>query len=273
MPIARSPAQIEAARRNGARSRGPATEEGKAASARNALRHGLCAREIRVLAGEDAEAYERLRLAMLDRCAGDDDPLRICLTELLVDNVWRQFRLSRQETEQHARLDAEADHLAGEGGPAPDGQQRLVHLARYRAQHLREFKELMANLDGRRPPVPQASEPGADPWRNEPGTDGDDDPEDEAWDEDGQAGDGWEGDQPEARPAAAAGRPNEPGNRRHPQPATPAALSPATLSAAERSARDRQYWEDYLDAKLAAFARWERPKGLPAPQVPGPKAG
>ena len=38
MPAARTPAQIEASRRNGARSRGPVTEEGKARASRNALK-------------------------------------------------------------------------------------------------------------------------------------------------------------------------------------------------------------------------------------------
>ena len=42
----RSPAQQEASRRNGARSRGPKTAAGKARSARYAMKHGLRARQV-----------------------------------------------------------------------------------------------------------------------------------------------------------------------------------------------------------------------------------
>src|SRR5580704_16344919 len=49
--------QNEANRLNGHASKGPITEEGKAASARNAVRHGLLSEEPLVL-GEDAEAFK-----------------------------------------------------------------------------------------------------------------------------------------------------------------------------------------------------------------------
>ena len=58
-----APAQIEASRRNGARSRGPVTEEGKARASRNALKHGLTAMHHLVL--EDEAPV---------RAGGDDRP-------------------------------------------------------------------------------------------------------------------------------------------------------------------------------------------------------
>lgn len=56
----RSQAQIDAARRNGAQSRGPVTSQGRAVSARNAWRHGLCARQIQVPALDGQEGFDAL---------------------------------------------------------------------------------------------------------------------------------------------------------------------------------------------------------------------
>ena len=60
MSATRSPAQIEASRRNGARSKGPVTAEGKERASRNALKHGLTAMQHLVLEDEVPDALEAL---------------------------------------------------------------------------------------------------------------------------------------------------------------------------------------------------------------------
>ena len=56
--VARSPAQSEASRQNGAHSNGPASEVGKARSALNSVRHGLCWRTLFLLPDEDPAEFQ-----------------------------------------------------------------------------------------------------------------------------------------------------------------------------------------------------------------------
>src|SRR5215207_9366563 len=67
MPAPRSPAQVEASRRNGARSRGPVTAKGKAKAkaSRNALKHGLTAMHHLVLEDEAPEELEQMTARLL----------------------------------------------------------------------------------------------------------------------------------------------------------------------------------------------------------------
>ena len=58
--------QIAANRKNAAHSTGPVTPSGKAIASRNALKHGLLAKEILVDAGEGAESQEEFDAVLLD---------------------------------------------------------------------------------------------------------------------------------------------------------------------------------------------------------------
>jgi hypothetical protein len=67
--VAVSHARAEASRQNGAKSRGPKTEDGKARAARNALRHGLRAQKYLVLPEEDAAEFAALEAALVEELA------------------------------------------------------------------------------------------------------------------------------------------------------------------------------------------------------------
>ena len=68
----RSDKQIEASRRNGTLSHGPITLEGKSITSRNAITHGLQARDI-LLRHESPQQFEQLLNSNLARFAPQDD--------------------------------------------------------------------------------------------------------------------------------------------------------------------------------------------------------
>ena len=79
-----SQAQIEANRRNGAKSRGPKTPEGKAISRQNVIKHRLCSEKIFVLTYDDSDNNDDLiaacatRFNSLHEIAAARLPLRPC---------------------------------------------------------------------------------------------------------------------------------------------------------------------------------------------------
>jgi hypothetical protein len=91
----RTPAQIEASRRNGAKSRGPKTAAGKRHSARNATSHGLLSKTV-VLEGESATGFSNLLASLI----AEHQPCTVTelgLVEVMAVNRWRQLRLWRLE--------------------------------------------------------------------------------------------------------------------------------------------------------------------------------
>ena len=109
-----SEAAFEANRRNAAKSTGPKTPEGKAASSKNALKHGLTATEV-LLPNEDRDAYDARLQSWLDHDQ-PTDPAHVAAIERFVYTQMRLDRCARQETETtkervlHAidRFDADA---------------------------------------------------------------------------------------------------------------------------------------------------------------------
>ena len=87
----RTERQKQAARANGAKSRGPITPEGKLASSRNAITHGLLAGTI-VLKGESEERFNAL-LADLHAELQPQTSVEITLIETMAAARWRQLRI------------------------------------------------------------------------------------------------------------------------------------------------------------------------------------
>ena len=92
--------RAEAARRNGAKSKGPVTPEGKARSAQNAVRHGLAARSI-PLANESEPRCE----AMLDAYSAQFQPPNVVEEDLVEEMVAAKWRQRRAMALQNAAID------------------------------------------------------------------------------------------------------------------------------------------------------------------------
>ena len=100
--------KVEANRRNARLSTGPRTEHGKRAVARNAIKHGLLAREVVITAGDGEEDLQEFDI-FLDRLWQEYEPVGV-REETLVQRIatcwWRQARVLRAENgEIRKRLD------------------------------------------------------------------------------------------------------------------------------------------------------------------------
>ena len=169
-PRGRTPAQTEASRSNGARGKGPATPEGKAASCQNAFRHGLRAQAFALLPDEDADAFEGLR----QRLVAEHDPqgaVEEALVEGLALALWRTRRVEALEVEALTDARERRPSPAYAGGYNPHSPfswspERLNTILRYRAGLERTLHRALKALEERRAARP---EPAVSPHTNEPG--------------------------------------------------------------------------------------------------------
>lgn len=144
--------QREASRRNGKKSKGPSSPEGKRRSSRNGLRHGLLAQAI-VLDEEDASLFERLLRHYTDEFRPTTASAHALIENLTVAR-WRQMRLWAMEKEglqQEIRNQHDPDlkpaARAAQAFRALTDQSRALDLMnRYETRYDRQFSRALSRL-------------------------------------------------------------------------------------------------------------------------------
>ena len=106
--------KTQSARANGAKSRGPATPEGRAKSSRNSLRHGLSAKSV-LLPAESHEQFQLLLDAHIQQFQ-PANPVEMDLVEAMAVARWRLRRTedTRDEFTPISRSGLQAGHFARE---------------------------------------------------------------------------------------------------------------------------------------------------------------
>jgi hypothetical protein len=143
VPVAN--ARAEASRRNGARSRGPKTAEGKARSAGNALKHGLRAQKHLVLPDEDAAEFAHLEAAMIAELA-PIGALQTVLARRVAVAAWRLARADRIETQLFEERRAPHGGLGLALIRDGNGARSFETLLRYRGAAMAEFWRALRTL-------------------------------------------------------------------------------------------------------------------------------
>ena len=140
-----SSVRAAASRKNGAKSRGPNTPEGKSRAAQNALKHGMRAVKHVVLPDEDAAEFAALEAALIEELA-PVGALQAMLARRIAVAAWRLERADRIET------DLFAERWLADGGPGialirdGNGTRSFETLLRYRGAAMAEFMRALRTL-------------------------------------------------------------------------------------------------------------------------------
>ena len=147
-------AQRKANRENAKKSTGPRTPEGKARSSKNALKHGLLARDA-VMADEDPAEYDR-QLQILEENLFPKNAIEFELVLQIADARWRLRRITRIEAglttyQYHGTDRATRERYPDTIVPGRNGENQLLgksmqdhtqalhNLARYRTMTSRDI--------------------------------------------------------------------------------------------------------------------------------------
>ena len=155
-----TPAQIDASRRNGAKSKGPTTIAGKQRSSQSAIRHGLTSTTHTLLMSEDPAEYKEVCDAFIDDLR-PATKAELRLVEKLANLDWRLERLVMMETALfnmaggvHAKqILSEYDRIDGIGFIADAWRKSLgadhcqALLLRYMSTQQNQFNGTLANFE------------------------------------------------------------------------------------------------------------------------------
>jgi hypothetical protein len=142
----RSEKQIEASRRNGAKSRGPVTPQGRLNSAHPNSRQGMFARLV-VLDGESRERFNELHLSLIHELR-PSTVIETILVQKMAVAQWRQFRA--WNFEKHG--------LDGVSHPVNLLENPVLSDSRHDRQFERALKAFFALREKHNPPNPQLKE-------------------------------------------------------------------------------------------------------------------
>ncbi|MEO7649946.1 MAG: hypothetical protein ABIZ80_05725 [Bryobacteraceae bacterium] len=159
--------RAEASRANGAKSKGPKSEETRAKSSANSLRHGLTSRHVILLSGEDGVEFQRL---------SDEDqqlfqPASIVEIELVRNMIAARWRVRRLWAMEATLLDEEINRPLSEFDDTPDAggavliaqafrrlsdeSRALSLISRYESRLQREHDRSLRTLrELRQSPIP-----------------------------------------------------------------------------------------------------------------------
>jgi hypothetical protein len=140
-----SNARAAASRQNGAKSCGPKTEEGKARSAQNALKHGLRAQKYLVLPDEDATEFAQLEATLVEELA-PVGALQAVLARRVAVAAWRLARADHIEAELFEERRVPQGGLGLALIRDGNGARSFETLLRYRGAAMAEFWRALRTL-------------------------------------------------------------------------------------------------------------------------------
>ena len=131
-----------ASRTNGAKSNGPVTPEGKARSAQNSAKHGLCSKEFRLDTPEEKTRFDALFHDLCFVHQAKQEAEKDAVHHLAVAKWRRRVCDNLEAALLHAIERGEACAMTG-----GDGLPNLATLTRYRARIARDMREAQAEID------------------------------------------------------------------------------------------------------------------------------